>query len=210
MPKKETLDADLKSQRKSAEDLLSKELSVNRERLWRTVQTRLAPQLCGRIDPDDVLQEAFVDVVNRIDAFLTQDSYTPFVWLRLTIGQTLTNIHRRHLGAEKRSAYRESNAKLKFDSAATTRFLIDQIVGYNTSPSQTVMRHETIAKFEEIIEQMKPLDREILTLRHFEDMTNNEVAQLLGIESKAASIRYVRAIKRLKESLDVLGVEFEL
>lgn len=210
MPSHESLETPSDIDRKRAEELLSKELSANRDRLWRTVQTRLAPQLCGRVDPDDVLQEAFVDVVNRIDAFLAQDSYTPFVWLRLTIGQTLVNIHRRHLGAEKRSAYRETNAKHKFDPAATTRFLIDQIVGFNTSPSQVAIRQETIAKFEEVIEQMKPLDREILTLRHFEDMTNNEVAQLLGIEVKAASIRYVRAIKRLKESLDELGVEFEL
>ena len=97
-------------QLRDAEENLAAEFGRHRERLWQTVQVRLDPRLCGRIDPDDVLQEAFMDSVNRIPHFLRQNSYSPFVWLRLMVGQTLVNVHRRHFSAQKRNAAREVSA----------------------------------------------------------------------------------------------------
>ncbi len=186
---------------------LAAEFSKHRNRLWQTVHIRMDPRLCGRIDPDDVFQGGYVDSVNRIKHYLSQDSYSPFVWLRLMVGQTLVNIHRRHFSAQKRNASREASlpmAKNGHQLSATTESLVFQFVSGVTSPSQVAIRKEAVAELEQALNSMKPIDREILSLRHFEDLTNKEAAELLSIEPKAASIRYIRAIERLKKFMDTI------
>ena len=78
-------------------ELLTEEFTANRERLWRTVQVRMDSRLYGRVDPDDVLQEAYMDAMKRVGHFAEELNYSPFVWLRLIVGQTLINVHRRHI-----------------------------------------------------------------------------------------------------------------
>lgn len=189
---------------KSAEAELVEAFSSNRERLWQTVHIRLDPRLCGRIDPDDVLQEAYMDAVSRLKQFVSQrDSWSLFVWIRVILGQTIINVHRRHFSAKKRDASREvASSPRGHKMSATTASLVEHFVGNLTSPSQAAIRRESVAELEAALNQMKSLDREILTLRHFEDMSNKEAAELLGIDPKAASIRYIRAIERLKKFAD--------
>jgi RNA polymerase sigma-70 factor (ECF subfamily) len=187
-----------------AKELLTREFMLHRERLWRTVQTRMDPRLYGRVDPDDVLQEAYLDAMKRVKHFAEELSYTPFVWLRLVVGQTLINVHRRHIGAKKRDASleRSVNQGLKFQMSATSKAMAIQLAANHTSPSHAAMRSELVETLAAALETMSEVDREILTLRHFEDMSNSEVAELLGIEQKAASIRYVRAVQRLKKCME--------
>lgn len=185
--------------------LLTDEFSQHRERLWRTVQVRMDPRLYGRVDPDDVLQEAYMDAMKRVGHFAEELSYSPFVWLRLIVGQTLINVHRRHIGAKKRDATREksrSKGGLRFEYSATSQSIALQLAGNQTSPSQAAVRSEMVEDLSSSLESLSEIDREILTLRHFEDLSNKEVAELLGIEQKAASIRYVRAVKRLKSCME--------
>lgn len=181
---------------------LTELFSIHRERLWRTVQTRLDQRLYGRVDPDDVLQEAYLDAQQRLKSTKDLEGYSPFVWLRLIVGQTLINMHRRHLGAQKRDAAREQSQRLQFQCSATTTQVAFQLSASQTSPSSAAMRAERVGQIAASLESLSEMDREILTLRHFEDLTNKEIAELLGIEQKTASIRYVRALQRLKNCLE--------
>ncbi|MEL7499416.1 MAG: sigma-70 family RNA polymerase sigma factor [Planctomycetota bacterium] len=194
---------DSSNQLRMTREQLTVEFTNHRDRLWRAVHVRMDPRLYGRVDPDDVLQEAYLDAEKRLGHFAEEVGFTPFVWLRLIVGQTLINVHRRHIGAQKRDASRErsQSSGLKYQYNATSQQFAFQLAASQTSPSEVLMRDERVSQLAASLESLSEVDREILTLRHFEDLSNKEIAQLLGIEQKAASIRYVRAIKRLKECL---------
>ena len=183
--------------------VLASAFSDNRERLWRMVNFRLDRALAGRVDPDDVLQEAWLAASQRLDNFLAHEM-SLFVWLRLIVGQTIIDVHRRHLGAKMRDAYKEVSLNNAALSLSTSFSIAAQFLGDFTSPSRAAMRDEAARKLEEAIEGMNPVDREVLALRHFEELTNKEVAEVLGIEQKAASIRYVRALRKLKGILETI------
>jgi len=180
---------------------LAELFSRERERLWRIVQFRLAEPLRGRLEPDDVLQEAFLAANQRLKHYADSPATSPFIWVRMILNQTLVDLHRQHLGAQKRDAARE----VSFDGApyaqATSASVAIQLIGAFTSPSGAAARADVLGLVQTAIEQMDPTDREVLALRHFEELSNSEVAETLGIEQKAASIRYIRALRRLKEIL---------
>ncbi|MFY9344400.1 MAG: sigma-70 family RNA polymerase sigma factor [Planctomycetota bacterium] len=168
-----------------------------RERLLRMVQFRLDPRLVGRIDAEDVLQEAFLEAGKRLQAFRDDDK--PFlVWVRLITQQTMIDLHRKHLGAKMRNAGREIGAPA---SGTLSGFFVAHI----TSPSGAVMREEIRQKIEGALAAMDEIDREVLMLRHFEELSNKEAAAVLGIQENAASNRYVRALGRLKGYLGDFG-----
>lgn len=169
----------------------------HRERLGRMVQFRIDPRLVGRIDPDDVLQDTFVEAKKRLWAYREDDK--PFlVWIRLITQQTLVDLHRRHLGAKMRTAGREVLAPA---SGTLSGFFVGSI----TSPSRALLREEIRSRIEQALAEMDEIDREVLLLRHFEELSNKETAQVLGIQENAASNRYVRALGRLKGLLGSLG-----
>ncbi len=183
---------------------LAELFSRHRERLWRIVHFRLDQRLAGRIDPEDILQEAYLDAAQRIQHYRDDSPASSFLWLRMIVTQTMIDLHRRHLGAQRRDARREVPVERCAFPQATSISLASQLLGHLTSPSQAAMRAELSDQLEQVIAQMDPIDREILALRHFEELTNSEVAQTLGIQVKAASIRYVRALKRLQQILSQL------
>jgi RNA polymerase sigma-70 factor (ECF subfamily) len=179
------------------------------ERLWRTVNFRMDRRLVGRIDADDVLQEGYLAAAQRLEHYRGDCSASPFVWLRMIVMQTLTDIHRYHLGAQRRDAGREVVFSGDRYPQTTSVSLAAQLLGHLTSPSQAAARAETLAQVEQAIAAMDPLDQEVLALRHFEELSNSEVAEVLGIQQKAASIRYVRALKRLRIVLSQVPGFFE-
>ena len=171
------------------------------EPLRRMVAFRLDQRLNGRVSSSDILQEAYIDALKRIPHFLSKPELPIGAWLRLIVGQRLIEVHRQHLGAKIRTA----NQEISLDQAgwlpASSPRLVDHLVGHLTSPSQAAMRNESSAHLEEALRNMDALDREVLALRHFEELSNNEVAEILGITKAAASKRYVRALDRLKDAL---------
>lgn len=188
---------------------LAELFSLHRERLRRLVHFRLDPRLRGRVDADDLLQESYLNAAGRLRHFLEKPSMSFFVWLRMIVDQTLADAHRRHLGAQIRDAGREvrlgaGGRRAGGRSEGTSTSMAFRIAGNLTSPSQAAIREETYRQLEEALESMDPTDREVLALRHFEELTNGEVAEVLGIQEKAASIRYVRALRRLKGILSRL------
>ena len=182
-------------------DALAELFSRERERLWRIVHFRLAEPLRGRLGPEDVLQEAFVSASQRLPHYAASPASSPFIWLRMIVNQTLIDLHRQHLGAQMRDAAREVSIDNVPYAQATSASVAIQLVGVFTSPSGAAARADVFSLVQAAIEQMDPIDREVLALRHFEELRNSEVAEALGIEQKAASIRYIRALRRLKEIL---------
>jgi RNA polymerase sigma-70 factor (ECF subfamily) len=172
--------------------------SQHRDRLWRLITFRMDPRLHGRVDADDVLQEAWLAAVQRIDHFLIDASRSIFVWFRLITSQTLVDIHRRHLGTMKRSASNEFSIDRGWCSTSTSSSLSFHLLDQLTTPSEAALREELSQKLNESLAGMREIDREVLALRHFEQLTNREAAQVLGISEQAASDRYVRALGRLR------------
>jgi RNA polymerase sigma-70 factor (ECF subfamily) len=195
--------------RNGDESALAELFSQHRARLWRMVNFRLDQRLCGRVDADDVLQEAYLSAAQRIEHYLKNKNMSFFVWLRQIVLQTMIDLHRQHLGAQMRDAAREVSLHRGGYPQATSISLAAHLLGSLTSPSQAAVRHEVSRQLEEALESMSTIDREVLALRHFEELTNSEVAEVLGIQQKAASIRYVRAIARLKEILVQIPGFFE-
>ena len=178
-----------------------------RGRLYRIIKVRLDPRLSRRLDVDDILQEVYLDAADRISHYMDNHSGSFFIWLRLIAAQTMANIFRRHLGAKKRDAKMEISLESRRPVGQAGTPVSLQLLSQLTSPSNVAMRDETAKQLEEIIERMKPMDREIIMLRHFELLDNKEVAEVLGIQQKASSIRYIRAIARLREVItDIPGL----
>ncbi len=180
---------------------LAELFSLYRTQLWRMVSFRLDRRLYGRVDESDVLQEAFIDANQRIDHFFKEEQRSIFVFLRLITEQRLVDVHRRHLGRKMRDARREISLDQQVPPPATSACLLAHVMGIVSSPSQKVAKAEIEAIVEAAINNMDPLDREVLALRHFEELGNKEVAEVLGLKPAAASNRYIRALKRLKEVL---------
>lgn len=182
-------------------DVLGELFRLNRPRLWRLARFRMDRRLLGRIDPDDVLQEAFLAGSRRVESFLTEPGASFFVWLRLIVMQTLCDLHRHHLGAQMRDVRRDISLDPASEGTRTSVCLAALLVGSITSPSQAVAGLELMARLEQAISSMPEIDQEIIALRHFEDLNNLEAAESLGLTPQAASNRYVRAISRLKQIL---------
>jgi RNA polymerase sigma-70 factor (ECF subfamily) len=172
-----------------------------RERLRQMVRLRLDRRLQGRLDPSDVLQEAYLDFARRLPEYTASSSLPFFLWLRGLTGQRLIDLHRQHLGAKMRDAAQEVSLYRGALPQASSVSLAAQLLGRLTSASQAAVRAETQIRVQEALNSMDPLDREVLALRHFEMLSNDETAQVLGIRKSAASNRYVRALKRLKDIL---------
>ena len=173
-----------------------------RDRLRKMVALRLDPRLRGRVDASDVIQEGYLDAMKRLEEFVREPSVPFYIWLRFLVGQRVQEQHRRHLGTPGRSVGREVSIYRGAMPGASTGALAAQLMGKLTSPSQAALRAERKLRLQEALNRMDPLDREVLVLRHYEQMTNAEVAAALELDKSAASKRYTRALTRLKEILE--------
>jgi len=176
-----------------------------RERLRRMIQFRMDRRLQGRADPSDVLQEAYIDAQKRVHHYVAKPEMPFYLWLRQVTMQRLIDTHRRHLTTRKRTAAQEVSIDAGDPSRASSGSMAWEIVAGNPSPSQAAMQAETLQMVEQALERMDPIDREVLALRHFEQLSNNEVAELLELAKAAASNRYVRALTRLRTILAELA-----
>lgn len=169
------------------------------KRLRQMIRLRLDRRLQGRVDPSDVVQEAYLDVVDQLPSYAErQEELSFFLWLRMVAGQRLMRLHRQHLGAEMRNAGRDVSLHRGALPRATSISLAAQLLGRFTSATQAAMRAEMQVKLQEAINGMDDVDREIIALRHFEELSNKEAAELLELSKAAASNRYVRAMARLQ------------
>jgi RNA polymerase sigma-70 factor (ECF subfamily) len=175
-----------------------------RDRMRRMVELRLDRRLRGRVDADDIVQETFLEAVRRLPDYVAKPSMSFPVWLRFLAGQQLVDAARHHLGVQKRDAGMEVSLYRGPMPEASSASLASLLLGRLTTPSQAAVRIETQLQVQEVLNRMDPLDREVLVLRHFEHLSNNEVAELLGLGKSAASKRYVVALKRLGQIMKQL------
>ena len=175
--------------------------SQHRDRLKRMIKLRLDRRLQGRVDASDVLQEAYLDLAQRLPEYCREPKFPVYLWMRLVTGQRLAQVHRKHLGAAMRNAELEVSIYQKALPQASTEFLASRLLGHFTSVSQRVVRAEQQIKLQETLNSMDEIDREILALRHFEELSNDEAAKVLEIQPGTASKRYIRALRRLKEAM---------
>jgi RNA polymerase sigma-70 factor (ECF subfamily) len=179
----------------------------HRDRLRRMVDLRLDRRLQGRVDASDVIQDGFVDAVAKLPDYLADPKLPLFLWLRLVVGERLIKIHRAHLGTQMRDAALEVSLYRQALPAASSAALAAQLLGKHTSPTEAAVRAERALRVQEAINALDPIDREIIALRNFEELSRTEAARALGIEEPAVAKRYVRAIKRLKAALGERGDE---
>lgn len=169
-------------------------LERHQEFLRRVLRLRFDAQLQGRIDLSDVVQETHLEIIERLDDFVKRRPMSFRVWLHETACQKLLMIHRRHRRAQCRSIDRE--VSLPEDSSI---MLAEQLVA--ESPGQMAQRAELIDRVRKALDQLADADREIILLRNFDELTNHEASERLGIQPVAASKRYGRALLRLRQHL---------
>jgi RNA polymerase sigma-70 factor (ECF subfamily) len=187
--------------RTGGDQALADAMAEHAARLRQIVELRVDPRLSGRLDAGDVLQEAFLEARKRLARFLAEPSVPVFVWLRGVVLDTLIDFHRRHLGAKMRDAAQEVSLHDPAAPQASSVALAAYLAGSLTSPSQAAIREETARHIETALADMDEIDREVLILRHFEQLTNDEVAVVVGVKKAAASRRYMRALTRFRSVL---------
>ncbi len=171
------------------------------DRFSKMIALRLDPRLAGRIDPADVLQDAFIDVNKKLPQY-DQDRQVPlFIWMRTIVQERIVATHRLHLNTEKRDARLEKNIVRAPNPDESAWSLAHVLLSNDTSISGRAIRSEQHDQLATALASLDPIDHEIILLRIYENLSNVEVAQSLNIETSAASKRFLRAMDRLGEIL---------
>ena len=177
------------------------------DRLLRVIRLRLDRRIAQRVDVQDVLQETHMEAVRRLPEYMASPKVPLFIWLRFLAVQRCITLARRHLGAEKRDARRERPVAGAALADSTAAALEQALSAHLTTPSRAAARNEFQSSVRQAVDALEPLDREILCLRHFEELDNSEAAAALGVAPGTASKRYVRALVRLREVLANAGLD---
>ena len=179
-------------------------VAEHRDKLRRMVEFRMSPRLRGRVDASDVIQDTLIEAARVIKNSAQNDDLPVHVWLRRLANQKLIQAHRKHLGAACRTAEREQTGQAA--GMASSYSIARYLVGNFTSPSNAAIRDEKRHLLELALEQMDPLDREVLTLRHFEQLSGPEAAEILEVSHDVIKKRYVRALEKLQRIMAKSGV----
>ena len=176
-------------------------LLAHQEKLTRMVEFRMDPRLRGRVDAADVVQDAFAEAAEHRSDYFHPPAAPVFLWLRRVVTNKLFEVHRHHLGTHMRDAKREHALDAAGPSDDTSAALCAHLTAGLTRPSAAAVRGEVSTRLAAALAEMDSTDREVLALRHFEQLTSDEAAQVLGIRERAAAKRYLRALERLKRIL---------
>lgn len=176
-------------------------LERHRQALRQMVQMRLDARLRQRVDVSDVVQEVLVEASRRLQEYLAHPTMPYHLWLRQIARDRIIDTYRRHRGSSKRSLDREMALDLPAGDAHSTQELVRQLVGRELTPAQAAVQAELAQLVAAAIRELPEQDAEILVMRHYEQLSNQEIAQALGLTEPAASMRYLRALRRLKERL---------
>ncbi len=176
-------------------------LDRHRRALRRMVELRLDQKIQGRVDVSDVVQEVLVEANRRLPQYLENPVMSFHLWVRQIAKDRIIDAHRRHRGSAKRSVDREQSMAIPAASDRSTYDLVAQIRDPELTPAAAATRQEMAQLIERALGRLGKQDCEVLIMRHYEQLSNSEVAEVLGLTDPAASMRYLRAVRRLKQLL---------
>lgn len=179
-------------------------LERHRGRLRGLVALRLDRRLAARADPSDVVQESLVEADRRLGDYLRDRPVPFYVWLRQLALERLVDLHRLHLRAQKRSVRREEISMSLLPDESLMQ-LAERLAAPGSSPEARLEREDIRARVRAALEELPPRDREVLAMRHLEQLSVREIAAALGVSEGAVKVRHVRALERLRQRL---GEEF--
>ena len=183
-------------------DALATLFREHEPRLRRMIELKLDRRIRARLSVSDVVQESYIEYAESFPRYKRQGDIPFYLWLRTVAIRKLSELQRRHLGTAARQVSREVRLQCNAEPNTSSFSLAEFFVASITSPSQAAMRMELQVRIQCVLNDMDAADREVLSLRHFEQLTNNEVAQVLELSAAAASLRYFRALKRLRPLLN--------
>jgi RNA polymerase sigma-70 factor (ECF subfamily) len=187
--------------RQGDREALATLLAEHAERLHRWITPRLDRRIQGRVSASDVVQEVYLAADQRREHFASKPDMPFGVWVKLLAAQRLIEVHRRYLGAAARAVGRE----VPIDAGSGSDTLAVRLPGRHTTPSHSAIRKEEAELLREALGQLETTDREVLALRHFEELSNEQVAARLSLTTSGATKRYMRAIARLKTVLECVS-----
>ena len=176
-------------------------LAQHREPVRRMIDLRLDRAIAARVDASDVVQEVLLEASRRLDAYLREPNMPFHLWLRHIAKDHIIDAHRRHRQAQKRGVDRERPVIPAALADHSSIELAAQFFDHELTPASAAMQQELQKRLHASIEKLDEDDREIIFMRHFEQMTNQDVAALHGLTEAAASMRHLRALRRLRELL---------
>ncbi|MCC9606547.1 sigma-70 family RNA polymerase sigma factor [Blastopirellula sp. JC732] len=179
-------------------DARDKLLERHRDSLRRMVEMRLDRKIRRRVDASDVVQDVLVEANRRLADYMANPVMPFHLWLRHLAQDRIIDAHRRHRGSQKRSVDLEQNIATPVNVDQSSINIIAQICDGEMTPAAAATMSELQARFEQAIAQLDEQDREVVVMRHFEQLSNQEVAAALGLSAAAASMRYLRALRRLR------------
>jgi RNA polymerase sigma-70 factor (ECF subfamily) len=176
-------------------------LAEHREPVRRMIGLRLDPAIAARLDASDVVQDVLLEASRRLDDYL-RDPAMPFhLWLRHIARDHIIDAHRRHRLAQRRGVDREQPAVPAAFADHSSLELAAQFLDQELTPASAAIRREMERRLHAAIAELDEDDREMVLMRHFEQLSNQEVAAVLGLTEAAASMRHLRALRRLKALL---------
>jgi RNA polymerase sigma-70 factor, ECF subfamily len=191
----------LEEVRQGNRQALDRLLARHRDGLRSFVEMRLDPRVAARVDPSDVVQEAQMEVVRRLDDFLKRRPMPFRLWVRKTAYERLRDLHKHHVKRAKRSVRREVALPER-----SSLLLVRPLLGGRSTPSQRLEAQELAERVARVVAELSQADREILLMRHAEGMPFDEIACLLDVEPAAARKRFGRALIRLQQALSDQGL----
>lgn len=187
--------------RAGREEAVNRLLDRHRDSLRRMVQMRLDARIQRRVDVSDVVQDVLVEAHRRLANYLKNPTLSFHLWLRQIAQDRIIDAHRRHRVSGKRSVDREQPLVVNADAENSAIELAAQLMDKGITPATAVAQREMAQVVERALVQLEEQDHEIILLRHYEQLSNQEAAHVLGLTEPAASMRYLRAIRRLRAVL---------
>jgi RNA polymerase sigma-70 factor, ECF subfamily len=177
-------------------------LDRHRAALRRMIDLRMDRAIQQRVDASDIVQDVLLEANRRLKEYL-KDPVMPFhLWLRHMARDRLIDAHRRHRQAARRSLDREQPLVAARYLDQSTLDLAGQLADRELTPAAAATWHELQRRFQAALDTLEEQDQEVVLMRHFEHLGNSEVAQALGLSEAAAGMRYLRAMRRLRDKLD--------
>ena len=176
-------------------------LARHREPIRRMIGLRLDRAVAPRVDASDVVQDVLLEASKRLAEYLRDPSMPFHLWLRCLAQDRVIDAHRRHRKAQRRSVDKEKRLHKEWADRSSME-LAGQLIDRELTPATAALRHELEGRFQEVLEELADDDREIILMRHFEQLSNQEVAQSLGLTEAAAGMWHLRALRRLKTLLE--------